>query len=181
MYATSNKTVKYLIGNLYKISSDLINETDKFIDEVANLLTVINSKTLKTYICGYYNLNLLKINSDTKCSTLFGNLTSFGFIPKISLSPHISRNADLDKKTTSICICSFSELSKVFWIGASSSASNVMRWISTGTELSAYLSGSFEYFESPPVTAAIYCLYIKYSGIWLSSDCIDSMEYICKI
>ena len=93
VYPTSNKTVKYLIGNLYRIPSDLIDETDRFIDEFTNLLTVIDSKSLKAYICGDYNLNLLKINSDTRCNTLFENLTSLGFIPKITLPTRISRNA----------------------------------------------------------------------------------------
>ena len=81
VYPTSNKTVKYLIANLYRIPSDLIDETDRFIDEFTNLLTVIDSKSLKAYICGDYNLNLLKIYSDTRCNTLFENLTSLGFIP----------------------------------------------------------------------------------------------------
>ena len=31
VYPTSNKTVKYLIGNLYRIRSDLIDETDRWI------------------------------------------------------------------------------------------------------------------------------------------------------
>ena len=34
----------------------------------------------------------LKINSDTRCNTLFENLISLGFIPKITLPTHISRN-----------------------------------------------------------------------------------------
>ena len=93
VYPTSNKTVKYLIGNLYRIPSDLIDKTDRFIDEFTNLLTVIDSKSLKAYICGDYNLNLLKINSDTRCNTLFENLTSLGFIPKVTLPTRISRNA----------------------------------------------------------------------------------------
>ena len=50
VYPTSNKTVKYLIGNLYKIPSELIDETDRFIDEFTNLLTVINSNSLMAYI-----------------------------------------------------------------------------------------------------------------------------------
>ena len=58
VYPTLNKTVKYLIGNLYRIPSDLIDETDRFTDEFTNLLTVIDSKPLKAYICGDYNLTL---------------------------------------------------------------------------------------------------------------------------
>ena len=34
-----------------------------------------------------------KNNSDTRCNTLFENLTSLGFIPKITLPTRISRNA----------------------------------------------------------------------------------------
>ena len=54
VYPTSNKTVKYLIGNLhvYKIPSELIDEIDRFIDEFTKLLTVINSNSQKAYICG---------------------------------------------------------------------------------------------------------------------------------
>ena len=73
----------------------MIDATDRFIDEFTNLLTVIDSKSLKAYICGEsgdYNLNLLKINSDIRCNTLFENLTSLGFIPKITLPTRISRN-----------------------------------------------------------------------------------------
>ena len=86
MYPISNKTVKY---------GDLIDETDRFIDEFTNLLTVIDSKSLKAYICGDYNLNLLKINSDTRFNMLFKNLTSLGFFPKITLPTRISRNASI--------------------------------------------------------------------------------------
>ena len=39
-----------------------------------------------------YKANL-KINSDTRCNTLFENLTSLGFISKITLPTRISRNA----------------------------------------------------------------------------------------
>ena len=42
---------------------------------------------------GCYNLNLLKINSDTRCNTLLENLTSLVVIPKITLPTRISRNA----------------------------------------------------------------------------------------
>ena len=61
------------------------------IDET--VLTVIDSKSLKAYICSDYSLNLLKINSDTRCNTLFESLTSLGFIPIITLPTCISRNA----------------------------------------------------------------------------------------
>ena len=76
----SHKSVKYLIGNLYRIPSDLMDETDRFIDE------------RRTCMCDY-NLNLLKISPDTRCNTLFENLTSLGFIPKITFPTRVSRNA----------------------------------------------------------------------------------------
>ena len=42
VYPTSTKTVTYLIGNLYRIPSDLI---DRFIDEFTSLLTYVATTT----------------------------------------------------------------------------------------------------------------------------------------
>ena len=92
MYELNSGQLPKVLCNFFR-KNNLIDETDRFIDEFTNLLTVIDSKSLKAYICRDYNLNFLKINSDTRCNTLFLNLTSLGFIPNITLPTRISRNA----------------------------------------------------------------------------------------
>ena len=76
-YVTSNKTVgmflkihkksskftKYIIGNIYRRPSSTLDELAQFIDEFTTVTQNLQEQHIKSYLCGDYNINLLKIDS----------------------------------------------------------------------------------------------------------------------
>ena len=65
-------------------------------------------------------------------------------------------------------------------IGVIGSPSNVMNWLSSGTELAAYFSGSFEYYGAASAAAATDRLFVKFAGLRVSSLCAFPKGYECK-
>ena len=49
----------------------------------------------KVYMCGDYNVDLLKLNSITFNKIYFDNILSAGYIPKITLPTRLSENSTL--------------------------------------------------------------------------------------
>ena len=49
----------------------------------------------KVYMCGDYNVDLLKLNSTTFNENYFDNILSAGYIPKITLPTRLSENSTL--------------------------------------------------------------------------------------
>ena len=61
-----NKTsefTKYIIGNIYRRLSSILAELDQFIEEFILVAHNLQEKPSKSYLCGDYNINLLKIDS----------------------------------------------------------------------------------------------------------------------
>ena len=85
------------------------------------------------------------------------------------------------KKTGNFLRISLSGLADEFWIGAVGSPSNVMNWLSSGNELAAYRSGSFEYYGSAPAASPTDCVFARFAGIWVSISCTSSKGYACEI
>ena len=52
---------------------------------------------IKAYLCGDYNINLLKINSSLHCNRFFENIITLGFFPQIARPTRLS-----DKSNTLI-------------------------------------------------------------------------------
>ena len=47
---------------------------------------------IKNYVCGDFNLNLLKIESDHNCQHSFNPLSSYGFLPHILQPTRVTEN-----------------------------------------------------------------------------------------
>ena len=47
---------------------------------------------IKNYVCGDFNLNLLKIESDHNCQHFFNLLSSYGFLPHILQPTRVTEN-----------------------------------------------------------------------------------------
>ena len=55
------KRKKYIIGNVYRVPNETAHDLQIFNDEFVDTLEILQSKRLKIYLCGDYNIDLLKI------------------------------------------------------------------------------------------------------------------------
>ena len=60
------------------------------VDQFSSLLSSIRMKKLTSYICGDFNTNLLKINSERHCNAYFDMIISHGFFLRITLPTRMS-------------------------------------------------------------------------------------------
>ena len=80
---------KYTIANIYRLPLYTSDDLTKFTDEHTQLLHELRLRSKTVYLCGDYNIDLLKIDSNEKFSTFYENTTSVGFVPKITLPTRI--------------------------------------------------------------------------------------------
>ena len=85
---------KYIIGNIYRHPSDSIDELSLFIQEFVPLLSELQTNPYKAYICGDFNINLLKINDSEHYNSFFENVTSTGFFLQITMPTRLSDNSN---------------------------------------------------------------------------------------
>ena len=81
---------KYIIGNIYRLPSETVNDLQTFNDEFLETLEILQSKRLQVYLCGDYNINLLNVYKKDQYNIFFENLVSAGYLPKISLPTRIT-------------------------------------------------------------------------------------------
>ena len=87
---------KTLIGNIYRPPRDLQDNLRSFIDEFSTILSSHDYNNYEIFLCGDYNINLLKINENEINADFLEMLTSHSFFPKITLPTRFSRmNASL--------------------------------------------------------------------------------------
>ena len=86
----SSKFIKYIIGNIYRRPSSTIDELGQFIDEFTTVTQNLQEQHIKSYLCGDYNINLLKIDSSLHCNRFFENITTLGFFPQITRPTRLS-------------------------------------------------------------------------------------------
>ena len=81
---------KYIICNVYRKPGVILNEFEQFVQEFE--LFMVNIKNLKhsSYLCGDYNIDLLRINTDRHFCQYFNNIIANGFLPLITLPTRIS-------------------------------------------------------------------------------------------
>ena len=77
--------------NLFlKIPNETVYDLQIFNDEFVDALEILQSKRLQTYLCGDYNIDLLKIFQKNQYNIFFENLITAGFQPKISLPTRLT-------------------------------------------------------------------------------------------
>ena len=81
IYKKSSKFTKYIIGNIYCRPSSTLDELAQFIDEFTTVTQNLQEQHIKSYLCGDYNINLLKIDSLLHYNRFFENITTLGFFP----------------------------------------------------------------------------------------------------
>ena len=64
-----------------------------FTDEYTNLLNILRTRSKFVYLCGDYNIDILKICSNNHYNTFYENVMSCCFVPKITLPTRICDTA----------------------------------------------------------------------------------------
>ena len=83
------KYQKYIIGSIYRLPSYVNIDIEIFTEEYTELLNNLQSRSKFVYLCGDYNIDLLKISTNNVFNKFYENITSCGFIPKITLPTRI--------------------------------------------------------------------------------------------
>ena len=84
---------KYIIGNIYRLPSYIGDDLSTFTDEYTNLLNILRTRSKFVYLCGDYNIDILKICSNNHRNTFYENVMSCCFVPKITLPTRICDTA----------------------------------------------------------------------------------------
>ena len=80
----------YVIANIYRPPYESIDDFALFNEQFITLLNNISEMRHSSYICGYFNINLLKINVKAHYNTFFENTLLSGFFPRVTLPTRIS-------------------------------------------------------------------------------------------
>ena len=87
---TKNQGQKIVIGNIYRPPYNLRDSLNTFMIEFNSTLLEYHTNSQKIYMCGDYNVDLLKLNSIPFNEIYFDNILSAGYIPKITLPTRLS-------------------------------------------------------------------------------------------
>ena len=80
---------KYVIGNVYRLPSYNAEDLSAFTNEYSDLLNRLRTRSKFVYICGDYNIDILKMCSNNNYNTFYENVISSSFAPKITLPTRI--------------------------------------------------------------------------------------------
>ncbi len=84
VYFNNNKFKKYIIGNIYRRPSELVEDLQTFIAEFTDTLNKINETSKLAYLNGDINIDMLKLNINNHYNLFYENTTAQGFFPKIT-------------------------------------------------------------------------------------------------
>ena len=84
------RSPKYLVCNVYRKPGELREDFNLFLQEFASFTLRVKRANKSSYICGDYNIDLLKIQRNAHFNEFFDNLISCGFFPKITLPTRIA-------------------------------------------------------------------------------------------
>ena len=77
---------KYIVGNIYRLPLYLSDDVQSFAKEYTDVLNVLRTRSKSVYVCGDYNIDLLKIGSNNDYCSFCENVLSSSVAPKIALS-----------------------------------------------------------------------------------------------
>ena len=84
---------KYVIGNVYRLPSHTAEDLSAFTNEYSDLFNLVRTRSKFIYICGDYNIDILKMCSNNNYNTFYETVISCNFAPKITLSTRICETA----------------------------------------------------------------------------------------
>ena len=80
---------KYIIGNICRLPLYDSDNLTSFTNEYIDILNTLRNRSKFVYLCGDFNIDLLKLNSNNNYNMFFDNVISSGFVPKITLPTRI--------------------------------------------------------------------------------------------
>ena len=86
---------KFIVANIYRPSNISRESFNVFMEEFNDTLVEFYANNQNTYLCGDYNIDLLKINSMPTNEAYFDNDLSSGYLPTITLPTRLSTNSSL--------------------------------------------------------------------------------------
>ena len=88
------KKKKFIIGNVYRRPSELIDDLTLFINDFTETLNYIHRLSKRSYIIEDFNIELLKINKNTYYNNFYKSLTGQGFFPMITRPTRLSDDSN---------------------------------------------------------------------------------------
>ena len=90
----SKNSKKYIIGNIYRLPNEFVSDITIFNEDFAETLDILHTKITPTYLCGDFNIDLLKMHQKPNYCTFYDNLISSGYLPLISLPTRLTDHSD---------------------------------------------------------------------------------------
>ena len=84
---------KYIISNSYRKPGELLDEFNVFLAEFTSFLIYIKNQNRPSYLCGDYNIDLLKIRMKNHFNDYFDELVTNRFFPKITLPARMGEHS----------------------------------------------------------------------------------------
>ena len=78
------------------------DDLNLFINEFTDLLIVLRAPSKSVYLCGDYNIDLLKINTNDNFNLFYKNVISSSFIPNITLPTRMCDTTSTLKKIAQV-------------------------------------------------------------------------------
>ena len=72
------------------MTDELVSDITTFNEEFAETLDILHTKRTPTYLCGDFNIDLLKIYQKPNYCTFYDNLISSGYLSRISLPTRLT-------------------------------------------------------------------------------------------
>ena len=79
---------KYVIGNVYRLPSYNAEDLSAFTNEYSDLLNRLRTRSKFVYICGDYNIDILKMCSNNNYNTFYENVISSSLICSKNNTPY---------------------------------------------------------------------------------------------
>ena len=80
-----------IVGNIYRRPNEILHDFRMFQEEFVKALENFNRNPV--YLCGDFNIDLLKLNVKDHYHTFFNNLIAAGYFPRISLPTRITNHS----------------------------------------------------------------------------------------
>ena len=85
---------RYTICNIYRVPGDLLETFNVFIEEFSSFMNCVRNLKHVAYLCGDYNIDLLKVKDKAHYCEYYDEIISHGFFPKITLPTRFSDTAN---------------------------------------------------------------------------------------
>ena len=84
------RSKQYILCNIYRTPNELVDDINTFTNELSSFLVKLKNLKHSAYLCGDYNIDLLKVKINKHYCNYFDDVVSNGFFPKITLPTRLS-------------------------------------------------------------------------------------------